>query len=158
MDLARKLQGRLSRYSSCFKITGDVLQYLLPVSYFLSTLIFVDFLSAAYFAAFYVLAFLIVLGGKCLFDAPRPFEVDGKSNPKLTFSWSPTEGNSFPSGHTMSAMMGGIFFFNFGTVFGLIGVCFGLLTAVSRMVVNMHWARDTIFSLTVSTFLFWLSL
>ena len=109
----------------------------------------------------YLITALIQVTLKFLFNQPRPRTEIAKGNqginPDLNFDPKIDGQNSFPSGHTMSAMTGGMFWFQMtfgyaelGIFFGIIGFTLGLLTALSRIVQHAHWVRDVGFSIVVS--------
>ena len=91
---------------------------------------------------------------KACFNNPRPSEVEGTDNPDLELDWSPTEGQSFISGHSLSAILGGIFWFEIGTTWGIIGLTLGLLTGLTRIIAKAHWLRDVIGAGVLSTILY----
>ena len=65
--------------------------------------------------------------------------------------------NSFPSGHTMSTMCGGIFWTNMLALpwfIGWIGISLGLITALSRLSARAHWMRD-VFTSAIVAIVWW---
>lgn len=150
---------------------GDILQYTNPLIFlgyalgisYVNVVNRVDrpFQLLTVFVCTYVATALIQIVLKFLFDNPRPRDEIEKNNqgvnPDLNFDPGLDKHNSFPSGHTMSAMTGGMFWFqmtfgilNLGIFFGIIGFSLGVLTAFSRIVKHAHWVRDVGFSAIVS--------
>lgn len=150
---------------------GDVIQYSNPLIfmgyalglsiYNLCNHIEHPFRLLLVFLCIYLVTTLIQVLLKFLFDNPRPRDEIEKNNqginPDLNFDPKFNGHNSFPSGHTMSAMTGGMFWFQMtfgiqglGVLFGIIGFSLGILTAFSRIVKHAHWVRDVGFSIIVS--------
>ena len=109
---------------------------------------------AIVFVATFAVAMIIMSLCKALFSAPRPREVEGDDNPDLKLDWSPRDFNSFVSGHTMSAMVGGIFWFQIDPWLGVVGVALAVITGLSRIIAKAHWLRDVIGSTIVATILY----
>lgn len=150
---------------------GDILQYTNPIIVALYALglsyynvvnqVDKPFNLLVVFICTYVATTIIQVVLKFLFDNPRPRDEIEKNNPgvnpDLNFNPKLDGHNSFPSGHTMSAMTGGMFWFQItfgiptlGVLFGIIGFSLGILTAFSRIVKHAHWVRDVGFSIVVS--------
>ena len=125
---------------------GDKFQIIIPVTVLLVCLMqgynVGDYQLAVTYAVTFALSMGICQFLKTLFNNTRPRNTEGFVNPKLEVDWSPTDGNSFPSGHTMSAMMGAMFAFEFGIVEGIVATLFAVGVAFSRMIVKAHWLRD----------------
>ena len=150
---------------------GDILQYTNPIIFALYALgvAYVNITQQAdhpfkllsVFMCTYAATAIIQITLKFLFDNPRPRDEIEKGNtgvnPDLNFNPKADGHNSFPSGHTMSAMTGGMFWFqmtfgipSLGIFLGIIGFSLGILTAFSRIVKHAHWVRDVGFSIIVS--------
>lgn len=150
---------------------GDTLQYTNPIIFLLYAVGVAlynwyqraehPFQLLLVFLITYLVTTIIQVGLKFLFDNPRPRDEIDKGNPGINpdLNFNPkTDGhNSFPSGHTMSAMTGGMFWFqmtfgvpSLGILFGILGFSLGILTAFSRIVKHAHWVRDVGFSIVVS--------
>lgn len=129
---------------------GDYLQYITPIGFIIYSACFLDNHTSKVFVCAFAVAMLIVVILKAIFDAPRPREVGTTDNPDLDLDWSPTDGNSWPSGHTASALMGGIFWFQINDWAGYCGVALGLITGLSRIIAKAHWVRDVVTSLIIS--------
>lgn len=106
------------------------------------------------FVVTFVIAMIIMSLCKALFNAPRPREVEGDDNPDLKLDWTPRDFNSFVSGHTMSAMVGGIFWFQIDPWLGVVGVALAVITGLSRIIAKAHWLRDVVGSTIVATILY----
>lgn len=123
---------------------GDNLRFALPVAFIVAQACFGDHNTSRVFCIALVIALAIMSLLKGLFNSPRPRETTDNEAPELDLDWSPNEGNSFVSGHTTSAMLGGLFFFEFGLMYGIIGAVLGALTGLSRVVSKAHWIRDVV--------------
>ena len=123
---------------------GDNLRFALPVAFIVTQACFGDHNTSRVFCIALVIALALMSLLKGLFNSPRPRETTDNEAPELELDWSPDEGNSFVSGHTTSAMLGGLFFFEFGVIYGIIGVVLGALTGLSRVVSKAHWIRDVV--------------
>lgn len=123
---------------------GDDLRIYLPVAFITYEACFGDHHTARVFVIALAVALALMSLLKGLFNSPRPRETTDNEAPELDLDWSPNEGNSFVSGHTTSAMLGGLFFFEFGLMYGIIGVVLGALTGLSRVVSKAHWIRDVV--------------
>lgn len=137
---------------------GDYIQYLTPIGFIIYSACYLDNHTSRVFVISFTIALLIMTLLKGLFNNPRPREVEGSDNPTLNLEWSPDEGNSFPSGHTMSAMMGAMFWFQINDFVGFIGICLGLICAVSRIVAKAHWLRDVCTSSAISAMIYFIDL
>jgi membrane-associated phospholipid phosphatase len=90
-----------------------------------------------------------------IFNNIRPSEDESNTKaPAMDLDWSPSEGNSFPSGHTMAAVCGGVFWFEISFYMGVLGLFLGLLTGASRVIAKKHWLRDVLTSTSVSISLY----
>ena len=157
---------------------GDVVQYTNPLIFLVyaifATLVNLfngaenSFRLLTVFVCTYAITALIQVILKFLFNQPRPRTEIAKGNqginPDLNFEPKIDGQNSFPSGHTMSAMTGGMFWFQMtfgvvqlGVLFGIIGFTLGILTAFSRIVQLAHWVRDVGFSIVVSVLAYFIA-
>lgn len=136
------------------KKLGDYMQFITPVAFLVYIACFGDTTLGRVFCAAYIAGTIIQVLLKALFNNPRPREVDTTNNPDLDLDWSVGEGDSFPSGHTMSAMVGGIFWFEINWCIGLIGIGLGLVTGLSRIIAKAHWLRDVLTSTVVAVILY----
>lgn len=136
---------------------GDVLQIFIP----LMTLIHFLFAGMFHESIVYVIAFLIAMGIseilKILFNNPRPRQVDTTDNPDLDLDWSPDEGNSFVSGHTMAAMTGALFWCSIDWFGAVIMILLACVVGFSRMAVKAHWLRDVLGSTVISILVYVIS-
>ena len=136
---------------------GDRLQVILPVS-FLAYAMAIDSHLAFVFACSFGVAMLICELVKAIFNNPRPNDVEGSVNPELEVGWSPSDNNSFLSGHTTAAMIGALFWFIPDPCFGLIATFLGLFTGFSRMVAKAHWLRDVLAAIALCLVVFSIAL
>lgn len=133
---------------------GDYLQFLTPIFYLCYSLAHNSHYETVVFVLTFVLGLCISSLLKAIFNNERPYETDSTDNPDLNVDWSPRQGNSFPSGHTLSAMLGGLFWFQINPWFGCVGVALGCFTGFSRMVANAHWLRDILGAVTIAVTLY----
>ena len=136
------------------KSIGDYLQYVTPIVFIVYSACFLDNHTSRVFVCAFAVAMIIMSLLKALFNVSRPREVEGTDNPDLDLDWSPDEGNSWPSGHTMSAMMGGVFWFQINEWIGLLGIALGLFTGLSRIIAKAHWLRDVLTSTVISVVIY----
>lgn len=137
---------------------GDYLQFLTPLVVLLYTAWMGEMVLGRVFITYYLICTIIQVVLKSLFNNPRPNEAGTSENPPLRLEWSVNRGDSFPSGHTMSAMSGGIFWTNIAMwqpYIGWIGIVLGIITAISRVASKAHWLRDVIFSAVLSILLWY---
>lgn len=138
---------------------GDYLQYFGVFAVILCSLYHKDIDIFIKFMAYYGVCVSIAWILKGLFNNRRPNEFpDNETNPKnekLKFDISIKEGNSFPSGHTASAMTA-IYLFQISTTLGVIGLCVGLFTAWTRLINRKHWLRDVGFSIIADIVIYYL--
>ena len=178
MDFYKIFWNFPQKYQDKLGKLGDTVQYTNPII-FLIYAIGVTFYNSFYrienpfkllvvFVITYAITALIQVTLKFLFNQPRPRTEIAKGNqginPDLNFDPQIDGQNSFPSGHTMSAMTGGMFWFQMtfgyaelGILFGIIGFTLGLLTALSRIVQHAHWVRDVGFSIVVSVLAYFIA-
>lgn len=136
------------------KKLGDKVQYITPIGFLAYVACFGTHQLGIIFCVTFIISMIILSLLNALFNNPRPREVEGTENPDLNLDWSPSDGNSFPSGHTMSAMMGGVFWFQIGLLPGILGVLLGAFTGISRVIARAHWLRDILTSSIVSVLLY----
>lgn len=138
---------------------GNYLQFITPMVVIIYTAWVGDVLLARVFIKYYLLCTFIQILLKSLFNNPRPSEVNSPYNPPLDLEWSVNKGDSFPSGHTMSAMSGGIFWANiscFQPYLGWAGILLGVITAISRLAAKAHWMRDVTVSACIAIILWYI--
>jgi membrane-associated phospholipid phosphatase len=138
---------------------GDYLQLVTPLVFLIYVSCYSTNKVGRVFVVTYMICAAIQVLLKTLFNNPRPREVDGEStkNPDLKLDWSFNEGDSFPSGHTMSAMSGGVFWFEMGTTAGMFGIAFGLFCGLSRVIGRAHWFRDVITSSIIAIIAYYIA-
>lgn len=134
---------------------GDYIQILCPSLFLVWSACF----GTNELSQVFVLTFLAAMGIYLLlngiFNNIRPSEDESNTEaPDMVVDWSPTEGNSFPSGHTMSAVSGGVFWFEISPIAGCIGLLLGLVTGASRIISKKHWVRDVLASTVISITLY----
>lgn len=154
MSLHTKLQGFKESIKQDIKQLGDKLQFFTPIAFIVWCACYGSYKLAIVFVATFAAALIIMSLCKAIFNAPRPREVEGDNNSDLRTDWSPTDGNSFVSGYTISAMVGGIFWFQIDPALGCIGVMLGLITGLSQIITKAHWAQDVVGSTAVATILY----
>ena len=138
----RKLWGIKDSVKADLRKVGDHLQFITPIFVIVYGIMSGDIRLLQVFFYYYLGCTVIHVLLKWLFNNPRPSEIDTDINPQLQFQWSVNKGDSFPSGHTMSAVSGGVFWFNICPYLGVIGIILGIFTAFTRIVVRAHWLRD----------------
>lgn len=129
---------------------GDKLQLLTPVLFIIYQACYGNHQTAKVFVVAFTLTMVICSLLKAIFNNPRPRDTEGNTNPDLDLDWSPSEGNSFPSGHTASAMIGAFFWFEINAYAGIVGLALGVITALSRIIAKAHWLRDVIASTIIA--------
>jgi membrane-associated phospholipid phosphatase len=142
--------------------TGHRLQIITPVVFFIYSAYRLGSPITKVFVISYAVSEAIQGSLKVLFNNPRPNETEGTVNPPLKLEWSVDVGDSFPSGHTMSAMTGGIFWFQMRyicgyPVMGIIGVLLGIVTGLSRIISRSHWLRDVAASWVTAAMIYWVA-
>jgi hypothetical protein len=136
---------------------GDHIQFLTPIVVVLYCIIDGNIPMLREFIIYYLICTVIQILLKWAFNAPRPSQTDSEANPFPKLEWSVNRGDSFPSGHTMSAISGGLFWtlFAFGQPWvGIAGITLGLITALSRMIVRAHWLLDVGTSIIIASIVF----
>ena len=158
MSLYTKLQGIKESIKQDIKELGDKLQFFTPIAFIVWCACFGTNHLAIVFVVTFVIAMIIMSLCKALFNAPRPREVEGDDNPDLKLDWSPRDGNSWISGHSLSAFLGGIFWFQIDPILGCVGALLGLITGLSRIIAKAHWIRDVVSSVILSVILYGIDL
>lgn len=141
--------------------TGDALQYILPIL----TLVYcvVAFGLTSQYTLIFAGYFLLCVGTstllKALFNNQRPSEWDDVSDhpeqsPEMNFEWSPSEGNSFCSGHTMSAIAGALPWTVINVPISIVMITLASFVGFSRIVDKAHWLRDVVTSEIIATLYF----
>ena len=154
----QKLWSIPEKYRKIIQKCGDILQIAIPLSLVITLLIIQDWYTLELFVMYFIIAMLIQVLLKALFNNPRPREIQSTDNPHLDLDWSPDEGNSFCSGHTLSAMTGALFWFYLSNIVGIIALILAIFTAFSRLVARAHWLRDVLVASLISLILFIISL
>lgn len=139
---------------------GDELQVYIPVT----TLGFCACMMTNQFSIWYVVYFalcmLIMAIVKAIFNNPRPCEIedseDPDDNPDLDLDWSPTEGQSFCSGHEMASSAGAWVAFYINPWLGAVLMVLAIFVGFSRIVAKAHWFRDVFTSWALSGIIWWL--
>lgn len=132
---------------------GDKLRFFVPIAFIVYSACFLDQHISRVFVVTFAISMIIMSLMKGIFNELRPRQ-DIDDDPHLSLDWSPDEGNSFPSGHAMSAMVGGVFWFEIHWIVGIIGVALGAITCFSRVVVKAHWIRDVLTSSIIAVMLY----
>lgn len=134
---------------------GDFLQIGVPFAWFVYVIAIGSWNLLAVSAATFVVSLGLYLLLNAIFNNTRPKETpELTSPPDMDVDWSPTIGNSFPSGHTMGAFAGGIWWFQMNPILGILGVALGVFTGFSRVVAKAHWVRDVLTSMGIATILY----
>ena len=166
-------------FTNTFGNLGDKLQIVLPLVplvYFLGEhVLFLLFgicplglVHVVTYVITYGICMLICVVLKFLFNAKRPNKAISEGNdgvnPDLPLDPGIETNKSFCSGHTMSAVCGGLFcfFMTFGLaplgyILGLAGWTLGVLTGFSRIVKRAHWTRDVLTSIGVCLVAFFIA-
>jgi len=120
---------------------GDALQYLLPASAYLGTIIAKDKEGAIMYTKSLVTQGVIVAAGK---------EIASKFRP------SGTSNKSFPSGHTAAAFSGASFLYTrYGKAYGIPAYVLAGFTGYSRVVADAHHVDDVLAGMSVGLFSNW---
>lgn len=154
MNIYEKLWSMSEDIKDDIKSLGDYLQYATPMIFIIYEACFGSHNTSRIFCITFVISLIIMSVLKALFNNPRPREVETSDNPDLDLDWSPRDGNSFPSGHTMSAMVGGVFWFEIDPYVGILGIGLGLFTGLSRVIAKAHWFRDVLTSTLIACILY----
>lgn len=142
------------KYKKIIQKSGDVLQIIIPLSLLITLICLHYYHTAMIYAMAFAIAMLLQVLIKSLFNNSRPRDTTTTDNPDLNLDWSPNEGNSFCSGHTLAAMTGAFFWFFISPICGIIALIFAILVAFSRIVARAHWLRDVCTSTAISFLLF----
>lgn len=156
-NLYRILWNIPSNMKDDIRKIGDHIQFLTPIVVVLYCILDGNIPMLREFIIYYLICTAIQVLLKWAFNAPRPSQTDSETNPLPKWEWSVNRGDSFPSGHTMSAISGGLFWtlFAFGQPWvGIAGILLGLITALSRMIVRAHWLLDVGTSIIIASIVF----
>ena len=156
-NLYRILWNIPSNMKDDIRKMGDHIQFLTPIVVVLYCILDGNIPMLREFIIYYLICTAIQILLKWAFNAPRPSQTDSEINPLPKWEWSVNRGDSFPSGHTMSAISGGLFWtlFAFGQPWvGIAGILLGLITALSRMIVRAHWLLDVGTSIIIASIVF----
>ena len=156
-NLYRILWNIPSNMKDDIRKIGDHIQFLTPIAVVLYCILDGNIPMLREFIIYYLICTAIQVLLKWAFNAPRPSQTDSETNPLPKWEWSVNRGDSFPSGHTMSAISGGLFWtlFAFGQPWvGIAGILLGLITALSRMIVRAHWLLDVGTSIIIASIVF----
>ena len=146
----RKLWGIKDGVKADIKKWGDYVQFVTPLAVLLYGAIIGELKLLQVFILYFTGCTILQIVLKWLFNNPRPKEIDSDVNPKLRFGVTPIVGNSFPSGTTMSAVCGGMFWFNISPYLGVLGVLLGIFNAFSGLINKEHWIRDVMTSAVIA--------
>ena len=146
------------KYSKIIEKIGDVLQIILPSSFLVYVILFGSTLLLKVYCIAFFIAIMLVQLTKCIFNNPRPYQVEGFKNPKPNVDWSPIDGNSLMSGHTAISCLGSLFWFTINPIYGIIGLMLGLFVGLSRIIAKMHWLRDVLCGVISAIIIFSISL
>lgn len=139
---------------------GDYLQFFGVFTFIIYSIFCFNAQLVLSFILFYILINVICSILKIIFDNQRPTEYTDKvdenvKNPNLKLHFSIRKGNSFPSGHTASAMSA-IWLFQLNPYLGILGILVALFVAFSRVAGRNHWLRDVSFSMVYVTILYFI--
>jgi len=104
----------------------------------LGLLLFSEPLEALKLALVLLLPFIAVTLLRHLINAPRPYELFELTVPRHR------EGHSFPSRHVFSAFAIGTALIFYGVPLGVCTLALGVLIAVLRTLLGLHFIRDTV--------------
>ena len=156
-NLYRILWNIPSNMKDDIRKIGDHIQFLTPIVVVLYCILDGNIPMLREFIIYYLICTAIQVLLKWAFNAPRPSQTESETNPLPKWEWSVNRGDSFPSGHTMSAISGGLFWtlFAFGQPWvGIAGILLGFITALSRMIVRAHWLLDVGTSIIIASIVF----
>lgn len=126
---------------------GDILQWLVPVTGLGVAIPFHDKTTTLLYVYQYVISNAICQLIKGTTFAQRP---NAKLGFEITWKWSWGEADSFPSGHTTSAMAGAFGVMMFNLPAGLALFVFAAICGYSRIAAMAHWPRDVYFGATLA--------
>lgn len=131
---------------------GDAFQYFLPISFAIYALAFIGWQGFLAFLGYFLACVGTSTLMKGLFNNVRPREWKEHTDhpeisPDMDFDWSPKEGNSFCSGHTMASFAGALPWLLVNPWIGALAILLACFVGFSRMVVMAHWLRDVLMSI-----------
>lgn len=131
---------------------GDTFQYFLPISFAIYALAFIGWQGFLVFLGYFLACVGTSTLLKGLFNNVRPREWKEHTDhpeisPDMDFDWSPKEGNSFCSGHTMASFAGALPWLLVNPWVGAVAILLACFVGFSRMVVMAHWLRDVLMSI-----------
>ncbi len=131
---------------------GDTFQYFLPISFAIYALAFIGWQGFLAFLGYFLACVGTSTLMKGLFNNVRPREWKEHTDhpeisPDMDFDWSPKEGNSFCSGHTMASFAGALPWLLVNPWIGALAILLACFVGFSRMVVMAHWLRDVLMSI-----------
>ncbi len=139
---------------------GDLLQYILPISFLVYCLCIYGKDCAIIYAGFFLACVGTSTLMKALFANMRPREWDDitdhpEISPDMNFDWSPLKFQSFTSSHSASGMAGALPWFLVSPWLGIIATLLAMIVGFSRMVVKAHWLRDVLaaYAIVIAWFL-----
>lgn len=131
-----------------FETLGDALSVAVPVVVITWLVLEKNYLEASKFGFAYLIANLITHLLKALTFAPRPYERQGEW---IKWDISFKTGNSFPSGHTTSAMCGAVYAsYALQAMPSLAFTGMAILVALSRVHVKAHFYRDVFYGYVIA--------
>lgn len=138
---------------------GDFFQYFLPISFAVYAIAFLGWNGLSTFVVFFIGCVATSTLMKYLFNNIRPCDWAKQTDhpeisPNMNWDWSPKEGQSFCSGHTMASFAGALPWFTVDVWAGVIAVFLASFVGFSRMVVQAHWLRDVLMSITFALIYF----
>lgn len=144
-------------FKSKLKSVGDQLQVWIPALFLAHSACAESNEASKTYIIVFLALMLVVQLTKGIFNNPRPRETEGAENPSLDLDWSPSEGNSFVSGHTAAAFGGAFFYFNITWWAGVIALLLASVVGLSRIVVKAHWLRDVLTSVALAAVAYFVS-
>lgn len=128
--------------------SGDILSIFIPITVGAWLFFKVGHVDAAKFAFAYVLATIVTHTLKGITFAPRPKESQGEW---IKWDISLKTGNSFPSGHTTSAMSGAVYAgYTLHPVSSFIFIVLAVIVAMSRVHAKAHFHRDVFYGYVIA--------
>lgn len=150
MSIYEKLWAWPENVRETITEAGDILQYILPIFFIAYQACFGTHLVSIVFVLSLGTALILMSLIKAIFNNARPRELNTDDNPDLDLDWSPTEGNSFVSGHSTAAMTSALAYFYINEYFGAVAVLLAVFVGFSRIVAKAHWLRDVLCAFALS--------